>query len=284
MAYTYISVDILKGTAALALNTTAYDTRLREITENVTREFDRFMNRTLHPHTRTLYFGGDGGKELLVPDLIAVTSIKEDNNLDGTFNVTWSSDDYFLMPHNADPTSEWGRPYTSIQVSDRTVGTQDAFERGIKNYEIVGTWGYIDVTRDTGRNTSASIDSTATAIDLDGSVGSALLIGMVIQVESEQMYVSDVGTSGPTGTQITVRRGQNGSTAGTHAADTDISYYVHPGPVMEAALIQTARLWSRRDSGFANEVGFLETGRMVTFKGIDDDVKQLLGPYRKIAI
>jgi hypothetical protein len=78
-------------------------------------------------------------------------------------------------------------------------------------------------------------------------------------------------------------RGANGTTAATHSGGAAISVYEYPDPVREAVIIQAARMWKRRDSSFANAVG-LEGGLMEIFRGIDQDVKQAVRPYRKISL
>ena len=42
-------------------------------------------------------------------------------------------------------------------------------------------------------------------------------------------------------------------------------------------------MWKRKDSSYANALG-LEGGLMEIFRGIDQDVKQALNPYRKMAL
>lgn len=279
--YNYISVETLKGTAALNIASstgTDFDFRLREIGESITRTFDAYMSRVIHPMTRTMYFSGDDSTKLLVPDLVALTTLKEDTNDDGTFETTWGTADYILSPFNADPTSDWGRPYTSVLVSLKTGATQDVFLAGVRNYELTGTWGWRSVTVATGRGCSASIDSTATAIAVNGTLAGAIEIGMTLLVDSEQVYVRAHGS----GTSITVDRAVNGSTAGTHGSGSAIRAYTYPEPIVEAALIQAARLWQRRNSGYAGTIGFPDSGVMMVFKKIDDDVRLMLNPFRRL--
>lgn len=273
----YVTVNTLKGTGALNISGTAYDARLRRLAENVSRQIDRYCNRVYYFFTATRTFDGDGSTELFVPDLVSVTSLKEDSNDDGTFDKTWGGSDYILYPLNAQPTAEWGRPYSRIQVSLKTGGTQDVFLGAQKNYEIVATWGYRQYTEDSGRNGTLA-DGTATSMTLDGSA-SALEVGQTILIGTEQVYVTATA-----GTAATVIRAVNGSTGTAHTnVDCDITKY--PGPVEEAAFIQTARLWRRKDSGFAQTVGMPETGQETVWRGgLDADVKDLLNGYRKPAI
>lgn len=55
-----------------------------------------------------------------------------------------------------------------------------------------------------------------------------------------------------------------------------------PGPVKEACLLLTARLFKRKDAIFG-ALGSIETG-MIRIANLDPDVQTLLAPYRKLAL
>jgi len=59
-------------------------------------------------------------------------------------------------------------------------------------------------------------------------------------VETEQMLVTNIS-----GGALTVRRALNGTTAATHALNTEISIVRWPAAVERAAIINTSRIWSR---------------------------------------
>ena len=277
MPHTYVSVTMLKGTGALNIDGTAFDTRLRQVGEAIADELDRFTARTFQPQVRVKTFPGDDSTLLLVDDLIKVTSLKEDTNKDGTFETTWDATDYILRPLNSTPTKDYGRPYTSIMVNPNSNGSQDIFLPGPQMYEIDGTWGYNAVTRATSVKTSGSLGYTATTVTVNTS---GVEPGMTVLIDSEQLYIESTASGG---TSLTVERAVNGSTAGTHATTATIDRYVYSGPLVEASLIQAARLWKRKDSGFASQVGYPDTGVVVTFRGgLDSDVKQLIMPYKRL--
>ncbi len=281
MTNAYVTLDTLKGTGALNIVGTAYDERLRSLIEHVSRQEDRVTNRAFFSKTETKTFDGDGSTELLVPDLIAITTLKEDSNNDGTLNTTWAAADFLLEPHNAAPTADgdWSRPYTSLRVSPFSTGNQDVFLRGIKNYEIIGTWGFRSITGTIGFNGTLADASDTSML----TTGTALEVGQTVVIESEQVYVTAFVPSAGTGT-ATVERRVNGST-GTAHDNKALSIVKYPGEVEEACFIMVARLWKRKDSAFSSEIGFPETGQMVVFRGgLDPDVKDLLGPYTKPAL
>ena len=281
MANTYVDLATFKGTGGLNLGTgTVYDKRLLAIAENVSREVDRFCDRHFYYRIESVFLDGDGSTCLIIPDIIAVGTLLEDTNRDGTFETGWSTNDYYLAPQAHNPTArDYGRPYTQLVVNDQSVGDQDVFLRGRRVYSATGTWGYWKVSRDTGM-TGTLADSTTTSLTLGGSASGTVEIGHTVLMENELVYVTGITT----GTLATVERGVNGSTATAHAGKA-INIIQYPGPVVEAVFIQTARLWRRKDSAFAATVGMPETGQIMTWTGgLDADAKMMLSSYRRLAV
>ena len=109
---------------------------------------------------------------------------------------------------------------------------------------------------DTTKTTSAVYDGTQLEI------GQTALIGTL------QMRVTGIS-----GSNLTVTRVMNGSTAAAYADNSDINILRWPASVERAALVQTARIWNR-PADF--EPSFADSG-------IDTDERILLEPYRKTA-
>lgn len=279
----YVTVEVLKGSLVMPSTATAADTRLRTLAEGVSDQMNRWANRRFDPYIATFYFAGDGSTSMLVPDLVSINSLKEDSNEDGTFNSSWTSTDYLLLPFNANPTSDYiQKPYTEIIVRKAT-GTQDVFEVGQRNYEIVGTWGYSYITKTASGSASASFDATATTITIDATAAN-FEVGWTVKVDSELMYLTSKASAG---TSITVTRGVNGSTATVHASGAAISYVVYPQPIIEACAMQASRIVKRFQSGFVNQLGLPETGEVAVFtpqQGLDADIKAMLTSYRRLSI
>lgn len=279
MPNAYVSLTTFKASAGLDISGTAYDTRLRQLLENVSRQLDRYCDRYFYfTQIETREFSGRGLKYLLLPDIISIqgSGLREDTNLDGTFETVWAAADFLYSPYNAAPTTTLGfaRPYTRIEVNERSDGTQDTFLNAQRNYQVTGTWGYSRVLIDVAGNLSASIDSTVTTLTLTSA--GTISIGETIMINDEQMYITGTGT----GSNLTVERNANGGTGATHTATANVQIVVYPEPIQEAVFIQAARLWKRRDSGFASQVGMPETGQLLVFTGgLDKDVKTLLSPY-----
>ncbi len=283
MPYAYVTVEEIKSTAVINTTSTAHDARLGSLAQHITTQIDRFTNRRFQSLIEVRYFDGNAKTALVVSDLIAVPTngLKEDSNGDGTFDTTWNANDFHLTPHNAAPTSDWGRPYNSIRVNPASIGTQDAFLGGFRNYEITGTWGWSAVLTTLVVVLSGDHNSATSTLLISGTPGGTIDTGDTILLGTEQMFVDAVASST---NQITVTRAVNGASAGSHGSATEISVYRYPGPIVEACLMQSIRFWTRRNSGFSDESGFQETGRRIQVRGLDPDVKEMLASYRKIAI
>lgn len=278
----YVDLQTIKGSGGLNIGTTVYDARLLRLMEDVSRQLEGFCNRTFYYVVETRKFDGDGSQELVVPDLISVGTLSEDTNLDGTYETDWAATDYILYPLNANPTGSFNlaKPYRSLVVNPASNGTQDSFIRGLNNYQIVGTWGYAKVSRLSGLNGSLA-DATSTALILSAAPTGTIEVGHTVLIENEQVFVSS-GTAA-TGTSLTVLRAQNGTTGTVHTS-TACRIIEYPGPVIEAAFIQTARLWRRKDSAFSAFVIAADQSSQAFRMGIDPDLRGLLSQYRIVSI
>ncbi|MBC8281599.1 MAG: hypothetical protein H8E48_12495 [Chloroflexi bacterium] len=245
---------------------TGDDDELFQLLLAVSDWVDHYCNRHFYPRTDTLVFDGKGASQLLIPDLISVTSIKEDNNSDLSFDESWATSDYWLQPYNASPTLYWGVPYTAVKA--RAAGNKaDGFVTGEQNFQIVGLWGYSQFSEDSGTDLNdAAMDTSKTTVVVDD--GTQFEIGQTILINSEQMLITDISSN-----NLTVTRGLNGSTAEAHADNSDINILRWPASVERAALVQTARIWTR-SADF--EPFFVDAD-------VDTDVRLLLEPYRKTA-
>lgn len=286
MPNAYVTLSALKGTAALNFTGTAYDARLLVLVEAVSRQIDAYCGRHFYPLTETRNFDGPSpsGTRLPLPDFVALTAVTEDTNSDGTFETTWATSDYVTWPYNAAPTSAWGRAHMALMVNAKSNGSQDAWLTGQQMYQIAGTWGWRAYLVDTGERGSGTLTAAGTALTLTAS--STLSVGQTVRIESEYLYIRSTGTAGTaTGAGIvTVDRAVNGSTGTAHSTGT-VQELVHPLEVAEACLIQVARLLKRRESGFATQLVFPETGAIMTFSSeLDPDVKLMLARYRRMVV
>jgi len=194
------------------------------------------------------------------------TTLKEDDNNDLTLEETWATSDYWFQSNNSAPTQHWGGLYTALKA--RAEGNKaDGFASGEQNFQIIGVWGYGQYSEGSGTDLNgASMDTFKATMAVDD--GTQLEIGQTALIGTLQMRVTGIS-----GSNLTVTRAMNGSTAAAHADDSDINILRWPASVERAELVQTARIWTR-SADF--EPCFVDSD-------IDTDVCILLEPYRKTA-
>lgn len=236
------------------------------------RRVDEICRRHFYDLTATRVLDGNGRDRLRIPDLLAATSIKLDEDGDRTFELTLASaTDYYLKRHGYE--DEDATPYTMLEL-DGVNGQRSTFVSRKRLVEIVGRWGFTDETEAVEASGTAITGTLADATDLTLAVSADadLAVGQTLKLEDEQVYISG-GTTSP----FTVVRGVNGTTAAAHAA-VAVNRYVYVPQVREATLILAARLWKRRDTSYANVIAQEAVGRFEVFKQFDPDVVTMLSP------
>ena len=277
MTNVYAALSTLKSSGVLNITGTGFDDRLLALLEGVSRQIDGYCNRHFYVLTTSRRFDGGNSRELNVPDLISVTSLKTDEDSDRTYELTWASSDYLLYPLNAEPQQPWGRPYTRILV-DLEGGNRSWFPSGGPTVEVTGKWGYRDVSEDSGANINEGAPFSASDTTLTVTDGSKFSAGDTLSIETEALYVTAISTN-----DLTVTRGVNGTTAAAHIDATDIYLYRYPGTVVEACLMQATRLWKLKDSAYVSGGGE-RAGKPGGSTGLDFRVERLLAPYRKLSL
>lgn len=249
-------------------------TEMLAVLEGVSRAIDDYCDRHFFAITATRVFPGDGYSSMWIPDLISATSVKLDEDEDGTFETTLTTASYRLVrPGHYDAD---GTPKTKIEL--RPNGAVGTFQATPRLLEIAGIWGYTNATVIPAATLTENLDTSEVGVDVSG--GTLFEIGQTILIDSEQMYVSGIATN-----TLTVTRGVNGTTAAAHT-DTDqiIQRYVYVPSVTEAAIIQAGRMWKRRETAYANVIQNPLTGGMEQYKGLDPDVKMMLDPLRRMVL
>jgi len=272
---TYAGIDTLKLRSGITGST--QESLLWLALFGASRAVDRYCNRHFFVLSATRQFDVQYPGKVSVPDLAAVTAIREDANRDRVFELTLSSDQYLLYPLNASPDRPWGRPYTSV-IADPD-GTRPTFTVGRRVLEIDGEWGFRSVLQDTGAdlNVGAPLSSTATSVTVTD--GTLIEPGSTLRIELEQVCVRLVS-----GNVLTVERGLNGTTAVTHADGSDVSVMTYPAAVGEATLLIAGRLFSRKDSPMAITAGSYGLGAPDTHAAIDPDAGRLLSALRRLPV
>lgn len=274
----YADLTTLKSSSFLDISaTTANDVYLRILLETAARAIDNHCNRSFYCWEGTRYYDGFGDMFLCEDDILSITTLKTDDNADGTYENSYTAvEDYLLYPLNKYP-KLWA------EISSRTSREFLSFANGVKKgIEIVGVFGYGDGESATPYKDSGAvvntgnITSSALTHALATGKGASFGVGQTIRIGTEQLYITGISTD-----TLTWERGINGTTAAAHTAADVIYIYKYPDTVKLACLIQTMRWWKRKDSAFENVVGSEVTGQVNYYKALDPDVKMLLASYVK---
>ncbi len=238
----YASLTELKN--ILGVTSTTDDVMMRKILEAASRSIESYCNRVFYSVTSTKYF--NGAVTLWIPDLLSVTTLKTDEDGDGTFENTFDgtagTGDYIKYGTGLEDSLNTF-PYTRLEINPN--GDYGSFASGVKRgVEIAGVWGYGDGTSATpyvtDTTTAEAISAGETAIDVTSATN--LSAGMTILVESEQMYITSISTN-----TITVEKGVNGTTDAAHDTAKTIYYYRYPRDIMQACLDLSGALYEMRN-------------------------------------
>ncbi len=281
MTNAYISLDLFKSSGVLNITGSGDDARLLSVIESAGRVVDGWCNRHFYVVDSTKKFDGNSVQSLRIPDLVSVNTngLKTDDNKDRTFETTWGTSDYLLAPTNADPTTTsypGSRPYTSVDV-DTDSGTKSAWPEGKQTVQIAGQWGWWRHLVRATETADAIADATTTTVAV--STRTDIEAGHTLLIDSEQLYVKRYS-----GDTLTVVRGVNGTAAVSHGGGASIDIYEYPDPIVEATILQAARLWRRKDAPLGASTGFGETKQKGVPGRLDPDVRALVALYRKSAL
>ena len=137
----YVTLVNVKTALGIPLDERDDDFYLEATIESVSRMIDNHTGRRFYAETDTRYYAPISIDEIYTDDILTVTTLKTDDDDDGTFETTWATTDYHLMPFNA---GENGRPYTWIETSGH--GDYN-FPMGVKKaVQIVGSFGFSATT------------------------------------------------------------------------------------------------------------------------------------------
>ena len=128
----YITVNDIKD--ALGDSASTNENIYRKIAEAGTAMIENYTHRRFNVENATKYY--DGANRLWIDDLLTVSTIKTDEDADGSYETTYTTSDYVLYPLNS-------YPKLYAEVTHR--GDYGTFAPGLrKSVEIVGEWGYGD--------------------------------------------------------------------------------------------------------------------------------------------
>ena len=269
------------------------DLRIMRLAEAVSRQIDNHANRYFYTRKDTLLMEAFDRRRIILPeDLVQVFKLEEDVSWDETWSYTWRRDEYVFFPYNARPmgSPDFAKPYQILEP--RPIPSRVLLYGRIR-YRLEGEWGYSRCLEPLTGVTITLADATTRrgVIALDGitehgiAVGDTLFLNRPanpdanppVTANEEQVYVTATEAA-----RLTLTRGANEFTADAFTGTPH--RVVYPSGVREACVMQTARLYSRRISGFTSDVGFGDAGQFRPVLGLDKDVQEMLSPYRNIMI
>jgi len=282
----YASVLRFKRWFAALPEVTDFDTgdlqEIEKVLESASRSVDDITGRHFFSKIATKVLDGKGFDYLYIPDLIAATSIKLDEDGDRTFELALAANaDYYLKRHGSHE-DEDAPPYTRLEL-DSVNGQRSAFLVHPRLVEIVGRWGYSEDTEDTLEVVPAAgwtNNATTLALTNGSSIANGRFsVGQTLFVGAEQLYIR--ATTEGASDSLVADRGVNGTTAVAHVLNDAIRRFVYHPSVRDAALIIAGRQWKRRETNFANVFANPVVGSFETFRQSDPDVARLLDPLRR---
>lgn len=142
MSY-YITAEELKATLEISGEVYAEDD-VNAARKAASRAIDGICGRWFYAHTGAAsarYFQPQSATSIFINDAYEVTTLKTDQDGDGTFEKTWTvNTEYVLEPLNA---LADGRPYTQICLHPlASEGFPSAYPRSV---EVTGKWGWTAV-------------------------------------------------------------------------------------------------------------------------------------------
>ena len=112
------------------------DEFLEPIIEATSRLIDNVTGRRFHAVDEKRYYSPLDAEMIFIDDLLTVSTLKTDGDGDRTYETTWDTGDYDLMPLNA---ATDGSPYTIIEPA---IDGSYVFPRMRASVELDGSFGY----------------------------------------------------------------------------------------------------------------------------------------------
>lgn len=260
-----ISLDQLRLHRSMPADVTTDDSLLSQFIKDASSSTISALGRIPHPYVATRVFDWQSAAQLtLDEDLLEITSI---TNGDGT---TLSSDAYVLTPRNEYP--KW-----DIRIKDNSNTSFTYTTSPYSAITVAGIWGYVPHYPSCWLSSTTlhdAINASVTDIHLDDIDGIA--VGSYIKIGDEQMYVVDkTGASG----HITVRRGESGTTAASHADAVAVTLFDGVDDIKSVVCDYAAYLYKSKDS-LMGQVNIYDRG-MVSVTDSGDRMKQVLESHKR---
>lgn len=132
--------------AILRLTDSTDDALLEASVESASRRVDGFCGRFFYQKVETVdLFAWDAWRVPLYNDLVSITTLKTDDNGDGSYETTWTANtDYKLEPYDS---ALWYRPYRRVTAVGAKTFPLFSVPM-LAGVQIAGTWGWSSVPDD----------------------------------------------------------------------------------------------------------------------------------------
>jgi len=268
----YTTLQALKALKDITVADTTDDGVINDLITEASRYIDGKTKRKFYPRQETRVFDVPGGRDLWMDDdLLSVISVTN-----GTGDAI-ASTEYILLPANYYPkyairltnsTSEYWQPEDGV-----------LYEQVI---DISAWWGchqhFTQRAWLLGSTLNEGAGLNATDLTFTVTSGTLFAAGQVIKIENEIMNVSAVSTNDLT----VIVRGDNGSTAATHANATAV-YIWQPEPEIELAcrLIVKSLYQNRFGNNTSATATITGAGVVLTPEDIPASALKIITPYIK---
>ena len=265
----YVTLQELKSSLGIAGEDTQDDSALSSVIERASRAVDGYCGRFFYPLRTVNYFDTPTSRSLDMGlyDCLEIVTIT--NGDAGAMATT----EYRTVPYNE-------TPFFRIQLKPSSGYTwesdSDSNPEGAIGVDAV--WGYRqNYTREAWSNVTTLSADLASDSSTASTTGELLFAaGDVVKIDTEMMLVTACDTTG-----TTLTRAYNGTTAAAHTSAAVIYRFNHDPVVEQATLLQSVRLYKRKDAPFG-VAGAGALGQVVAISDLDPDVRNMLFPVRRL--
>ena len=267
----YKAYAVSRGQSDSISHDTKDDGVIRDLLAAASREIDRGTGRFFYPLIDTFYYDVPSGREMkLRHDLLEVITLTNGNA------STISSTYYNLIEKNSPP--YWAiRLKENSSVSWTSSSTESEFVISLNAWfgyhEHYSNFAWISV----GTLGAEMADTSTKSLTMTAS--HSVTVDMIIKIESEIFNIDTVATN-----TVTMNyRGDNGSTAATHANGTTVYAWMTMEDVRKATLDITAHAYKRRFGESQSETARITAvGILLSPNDVPSSAKSLMASLRRI--
>lgn len=270
--YTTLAVwkEWKRSTKDIKADTTG-DSVINEIVEGVSRYIDDETARTFYPRVQSRVFDAPRGTRddrvlWLDDDLLEVISVTNGDD------STVSSSDYNLFPYN-----DYPKYQAKFKQSVSTIWEVDSSGNTEGVIAVNAFWGmhrdYLNRAWTTGGTIDdASFTASKTTVAVQSDEGVNFATDLLIKVDDEIMRIT-----GTDADNLTVVRGENGSTAATHDDDSTVYIWNVQHDIRTAAIQITTNFHQRRYGQNVSGVATITAaGVVISPRDVPDTARRII--------